>query len=236
MQQPQPAHGASGQFRPQAGRNLAALNLTGTTMRVVHSEYCPDIGPICSQRAEPPQLHDQRFYIGELRPVASVGITKIFGAELQAPLRLLQDHDCVPPARWHAFRAGLREHSPPQRDALRLRRPLAFRTRHLVGRRLHRHRTSRTGLPLGSTEEDPFARGRAGLPHQHIQFGTGTFYPVLRSTLARLGSSGSRAMLRRFSFYREPLRLSSRQPLRRRGISATWRSCHAFALVLARTF
>jgi hypothetical protein len=34
------------------------------------------------------------------------------------------------------------------------------------------------GLPLGSTEEDPFARGRAGLPHQHIQLGTGTFYPV----------------------------------------------------------
>ena len=35
------------------------------------------------------------------------------------------------------------------------------------------------GLPIGSTEEDPFVRGRAGLPHQHIQFGTGTFYPVL---------------------------------------------------------
>lgn len=35
------------------------------------------------------------------------------------------------------------------------------------------------GVPLGSIQRDPFARGRAGLPHQHIQFGTGTFYPVL---------------------------------------------------------
>ncbi|MEY4549602.1 MAG: hypothetical protein RL685_5797, partial [Pseudomonadota bacterium] len=41
--------------------------------------------------------------------------------------------------------------------------------------------TGRAGvaLPLGSTEEDPFARARAGLSHQHIQFGSGTFQPLL---------------------------------------------------------
>jgi hypothetical protein len=34
-------------------------------------------------------------------------------------------------------------------------------------------------LPLGRTEENPFALGRAGISHQHIQFGTGTFDPLL---------------------------------------------------------
>src|SRR5690606_9010090 len=33
-------------------------------------------------------------------------------------------------------------------------------------------------LPIGRTEEDPFARGDMGLAHQHIQMGTGTCNPV----------------------------------------------------------
>jgi hypothetical protein len=34
-------------------------------------------------------------------------------------------------------------------------------------------------LPVGRTEPNPFALGREGLPHQHIQFGTGTVDPML---------------------------------------------------------
>ncbi len=39
----------------------------------------------------------------------------------------------------------------------------------------------RVGLtvPLGRTEENPFALGRQGLPHQHAQFGTGTVNPLV---------------------------------------------------------
>ena len=36
-----------------------------------------------------------------------------------------------------------------------------------------------TSIPLGKTEPNPFALGRQGIQHQHIQFGTGTFDPVL---------------------------------------------------------
>lgn len=41
--------------------------------------------------------------------------------------------------------------------------------------------TARAGLtvPIGRTEEDPFAAGDLGQPHQHIQMGTGTVNPVL---------------------------------------------------------
>jgi hypothetical protein len=36
-----------------------------------------------------------------------------------------------------------------------------------------------TSVPLGETEEDPFVAGDLGLPHEHVQFGTGTFDPLL---------------------------------------------------------
>jgi hypothetical protein len=35
-------------------------------------------------------------------------------------------------------------------------------------------------LPVGRIEEDPFRLGNLGLKHQHIQFGTGTFDPLVR--------------------------------------------------------
>ena len=169
----------AGNFALQPGEISAALNLSGTTMRVVHSEYCPDIGPICNQRAEPPQLHDQRFYIGELRPVVGIGITKLFAAELQAPIRLLKTTI--------VFRRLDGTPLVPDYENIHHRNEtlFGFADPWLLGRATWSVDTfivtgrGGVGLPLGSTEEDPFARGRAGLPHQHIQFGTGTVYPVL---------------------------------------------------------
>lgn len=40
-------------------------------------------------------------------------------------------------------------------------------------------------LPTGETEENPFARGARGLPHQHLFFGSGTVDPVLGVTAVR---------------------------------------------------
>ena len=36
-----------------------------------------------------------------------------------------------------------------------------------------------TTIPFGKTEEDPWKLGAAGLEHLHIQFGTGTFNPII---------------------------------------------------------
>jgi hypothetical protein len=41
-------------------------------------------------------------------------------------------------------------------------------------------------IPLGRTEENPFALGRRGLPHEHIQFGTGTWNPMFGLSVGRL--------------------------------------------------
>lgn len=42
-----------------------------------------------------------------------------------------------------------------------------------------------TTLPFGETVEDPIALGRAGLKHQHLQFGSGVFAPELEATWRR---------------------------------------------------
>jgi thiol-disulfide isomerase/thioredoxin len=46
---------------------------------------------------------------------------------------------------------------------------------------------ARLGLsfPLGRTEEDPFALGDIGQPHEHSQFGSGTFQPIAGVDVAR---------------------------------------------------
>jgi hypothetical protein len=61
----------------KSGQISAAVSLTGTTKRVVHPETCPDIGPVCTVRAEPPQLHDHHFYMAELRPVVGLSASSV---------------------------------------------------------------------------------------------------------------------------------------------------------------
>ncbi|HET7435836.1 MAG TPA: hypothetical protein VFN10_14100 [Thermoanaerobaculia bacterium] len=40
-------------------------------------------------------------------------------------------------------------------------------------------------LPVGRIESDPIAAGRAGVTHEHMQFGTGTFAPLLSAQWRR---------------------------------------------------
>jgi len=45
-------------------------------------------------------------------------------------------------------------------------------------------------VPLGRTEPDPFALGRLGLRHQHVQFGSGTWDPIFGLAVGRRGGPG----------------------------------------------
>jgi hypothetical protein len=58
-------------------------------------------------------------------------------------------------------------------------------------------------LPLGSTVPDPYILGREGLPHEHIQFGTGTVVPVVGGAIAYVSRTfdASLTALAFFSFY-----------------------------------
>jgi hypothetical protein len=161
------------------GEVSAALSVTALTTRVVHPESCPEIGPICAERPEPPQQHDQRFYVAELRPILALGITDTFGVELQAPLRVVNTNITFRRQDGAAFEPDYENIHHRDETLAGFADPwLSGRGGWLFGTVSV---TARAGvaLPIGSTEENPFARGRAGLSHQHIQFGTGTFHPVL---------------------------------------------------------
>jgi thiol-disulfide isomerase/thioredoxin len=125
-------------------------------------------------------VHDQTIAFGELRLDADYGVTDRFGVALVVPLRLVS--------------TGITYRDAASGEEVALTRPnihhrdeslfgagdpwLLARYRRALGRfSLGGH--AGLSLPLGQTEADPFARGDAGLPHQHIQFGTGTVNPVL---------------------------------------------------------
>ncbi len=42
-----------------------------------------------------------------------------------------------------------------------------------------------TSIPIGRTEPNPFELGRLGLPHEHIQLGTGTWDPIVSAAAGR---------------------------------------------------
>ena len=155
------------------------LSLLTTDVRTTHESACPDIGPICAERDEPPQIHDQRFLVGELRASVEHAFTDVLGVELQVPLRLnyttiqfraldgtpvTLDYENIHHRNETLF--GLGDPWVQGRYAFPLG-PLQL--------------TARAGftVPLAKTVEDPFALGAAGQPHQHVQFGSGTVQPLL---------------------------------------------------------
>jgi hypothetical protein len=166
------------------GEVSLALTLTGTMANVVHRDACPDIGPICEVRDEPPQLHDQDFYNLELRPIVAVGLDDVFSAELQLPLRLVRTE-----ITFRRLDGTLYE---PDYESIHHRDEtlVGFADPWLLGRasmRLGRSTlTTRAGLglPLGSTEPDPFAAGERGESHQHVQLGVGVPFPIFALDLS----------------------------------------------------
>lgn len=155
------------------------LALLATSVRVMHESACPDIGPICAVRDEPPQLHDQRFAIGELRAIVEHGLTDALGVELQLPLRL--NRTTVQFRRLDGTPVELDYENIHHRNET-LFGPgdpwVLGRYAFSLGEVRLAARAGFT-VPLGNTVEDPFALGAAGLPHQHVQFGTGTVQPLL---------------------------------------------------------
>jgi hypothetical protein len=150
----------------------------------VHPEHCPDIGPVCQQRDEPPQLHDQMFYVGELRGAFELGINDNFSFELQVPLRVSATTVVYRRLDGTPFEPDYGNIHHRNETLAGFADPTAsLRTIWSLGSLIVGGKAGLM-LPIGKTEVNPFALGRAGLAHQHIQFGTGTVNPVLALDLA----------------------------------------------------
>jgi hypothetical protein len=123
--------------------------------------------------------HVQTLTLTEASVTAAVGIARHLGIEAVAPVRHVT-------ARIRFLDADRQPLDRPQGD-------IHHRNETLVGLddpwlMLHAGAplgawtlAARAGVtvPLGRTEPNPFALADLGLPHQHIQFGTGTWDPIL---------------------------------------------------------
>jgi thiol-disulfide isomerase/thioredoxin len=173
----------------------------------VHDSECPDIGPICAVRAEPPQRHHTTLYGTDVRVLGEYGLLPGWALQALLPLRII----------------GTRTSYTDLFD-----RPVSLdyqnihhRNEVLVGlgdAQVLVHRGfkafgiaigARAGvsIPLGTVHDDPYQLGAEGLPHEHIQFGTGTWDPVV--SLDASGNMGG-FVLAGFAALQAPLYEGSR--------------------------
>lgn len=141
-----------------------------------------------------PYWHVQRLLIGELDLSVARGLRPGLGLAVTAPFRMVRDRirfedlarqPYVPPnPDTHHRNETLTHFADPRISLLMSRTAGAWTLGGAIG----------TTVPLGRTEPNPFALGRLGLPHQHIQFGTGTWNLVLSALAARgIGGFGLHA-------------------------------------------
>ena len=159
----------------RAGQLTASVFATGTALNTLHVSACPDAGPACALGEVPPYLHDQDVTVGELRALLELGLTPNLGVEAQLPVRVVRSAityrrlDGTPFTPANADLHHRNETLAGPGDGW-----LSGRAAWSAGALGFSGRLGIT-LPLGRTEENPFALGSAGISHQHVQFGTGTF-------------------------------------------------------------
>jgi hypothetical protein len=169
---------------PEPGAWSFQSTATSTSLHIEHIE-ADDPGLVT------PYWHVQRLLIGELDLSAARGLVPDVGVGLTVPLRMVRDRirfedlarqPYVPPQPdTHHRNETLSHVADPQLAVLLTRHPGAWTVGASLG----------TSIPLGRTEPNPFALGRLGLPHQHIQFGTGTWDPMAGASASRaVGSFG----------------------------------------------
>jgi hypothetical protein len=163
---------------PHPGAWGLSASLSGTLIHIEHIE-ADDPGLVT------PYWHVQTLTISEFSGTLARGLAPGFGVALRLPLRAVRD-------RIRFEDLARQPYTPPDPDTHHRNETLlglgdpelsALASRPIGGWTLGG--SVGASIPLGRTEENPFALGRLGLPHQHIQFGTGTVDPLLGISFGR---------------------------------------------------
>jgi hypothetical protein len=165
---------------------VLALSADFLPLATSHVEECPDIGPACASSPPPkPYNHVLHNYAYGLTLDAQYGIAPWLALSLTVPYRFMTTR-----VRYTDLAGNPYEPVPP--DIHHRNETLTGfgdpTVAVVIGRAFERLGVSlRLGamLPFGRTlDVNPFIAGREGLPHEHIQFGTGTLRPTIGSALA----------------------------------------------------
>ena len=131
-------------------------------------------------------IHDQRVANAEARLIAELGIRTWFAATVVLPVRVFHTTirylggDGVPVAIENPYVHHHDETLVGVGDPWLLGRAATSAGGFVLGIR------GGVAIPLGRTEPDPFVLGDAGVPHEHSQFGSGTFEPLVGIDAARI--------------------------------------------------
>jgi thiol-disulfide isomerase/thioredoxin len=153
---------------------LFQIGSTGTYIHARHDDVDDVVG-----RGTIDIVHDQHLALADTRLSFAIGLPRGLALSLMVPFRVVsttiryEDNagDVV-----QLEHPGI-HHRDETLDGLGDPMLLGSIGRALAGWRW----TARGGvsIPLGRTQPNPFVLGDEGLPHEHIQMGTGTFDPVL---------------------------------------------------------
>jgi hypothetical protein len=121
----------------------------------------------------------QNLLVAQLQADVAVGLRPGVGLSLELPLRMVRDRIRFEDAARQPYVRSQPDTHHRNETLTHLSDPMVAVT--LAHAAVPWTLSARGGasLPLGRTEDNPFALGRLGLPHQHIQFGTGTVDPML---------------------------------------------------------
>ena len=160
------------------------VSLDGSRSVASHNEACPEIGPICAQRAEPPQQHHTTLWAGEVRLLAEYGLRPGLAVQAALPLRLIDTRTRYTNLLGNPIVLDYVNihHRDETLMGLGDGQLLLHGARRAFG--LQFGLRAGANLPFGIVHENPERLTTLGLPHEHIQLGTGTVDPLVGADAA----------------------------------------------------
>jgi hypothetical protein len=155
--------------------------LQSSFISVTHLAECPDVAPIeCAKGTIPEHKHNQSLFI--LRGLVNFSIGVLPKTVLTASLPVEMKNVSV-----RYLTLNDQPYNPPYGDIHHRNETLFGLSDATIGVKYYFLTDPDntlalqlgTSVPLGKTEEDPYQLTEKGLTHQHLQFGTGTFMPML---------------------------------------------------------
>ena len=164
-----------------AGQWRVSLDVAHGSFLTSHVAECPDVAPECATELIPPHKHVVRVALTHYETTLAYGIRDQMQLSLRLPYDVKDQHVRYTTLSGDPF-------TPPYGD-------IHHRSEKLTGigdatvildRAVRDAWTFGIGttLPIGHTVDDPVLLGREGLKHEHLQFGTGTFEPLLAAQYA----------------------------------------------------
>src|SRR5262249_18710400 len=152
------------------------------------------IGPICQVRAEPPQQHHTSVWLTDVRLLGEYGVIPHFAVQAIVPVRIVGTRTTYTDLLGNPITLDYPSIHHRNEDLVGLGDIHLFlhHSTRLTGGLLLGDRIG-VSIPTGKVQPNPFTLGDLGLPHEHIQFGTGTVDPLVAIDLTKTFSGWSLA-------------------------------------------